>query len=216
MSARFGSEGLGAWVLDRFPALRTGRPAVPRGAGGRPGAGSGDGRAEVTVTTGPAVPASVLRALLVLVGGLLVVLTASSAPGGVLGAMLLLAGAPAWLPRWPTVALLLLAVGLPLLLGDPASPLVLACLVLLVHVEVRLVAVVARTSWRTRVETAVLRDDWRVAAAVQVAAQVLALVAGAAAGADGGQVWLVAGLVVVVALSAVALARPVSPWWRQD
>jgi|GEM_PF-873225 len=218
MSARFGSEGLGAWVLDRVgPALRT-----PRRRGEAP---------EVDVRTGPSVPAVTLRAGLALAGAAAVVV-AVLAPGRavpveVLVPLLVVGVAPAVVPRWPATALLVLVVGVRLLLADPAPPLVLAALVLSLHVVLRLAPVAARTGWRTRVEVAVLTDDLRVALAAQLGAQVLALVAGLTAGAGevagegvvavaGADVWRVVGLVVVAGLSVLALARPTRPWWSRD
>ncbi|MBO3094875.1 hypothetical protein [Cellulomonas dongxiuzhuiae] len=205
MSARFGSEGFGAWVLDRLgPAAR-----APRRGGEPP---------EVDVVTGPTVSALTLRAALALVGVAAVVVAATMpgrvVPLEVLVAMVAVGVLPAVLPRWPVAAVVVLVVGVRVLVADPASPLVLAALVLLVHALLRLAAVAARTGWRTRVELAVLADDLRAALVVQGAAQVLALLAGAvAAGADGGA-WRFAGLAAVVGLSVLALARPARPWWR--
>jgi len=205
MSARFGSEGFGAWVQDRLgPAAR-----APRRRG-EP--------AEVDVRTGRTVPAVTVRAALAVAGVAAVVVAATAAgpvvPAPLLGLMVLVGAAPAVAPRLPLTALLLLAVGVRLLVADPASPLVLAALVLLVHVVLRLAAVAARTGWRTDVEVAVLRDDLPVALAAQVGAQVLALVAGLASGADAGTGWRVVGLVVVLGLVTLAIAPPARPWWR--
>ena len=205
MSARFGSEGFGAWVQDRLgPAAR-----APRRRG-EP--------AEVDVRTGRTVPAVTVRAALAVAGVAAVVVAATAAgpvvPAPLLGLMVLVGAAPAVAPRLPLTALLLLAVGVRLLVADPASPLVLAALVLLVHVVLRLAAVAARTGWRTDVEVAVLRDDLPVALAAQVGAQVLALVAGLASGADAGTGWRVVGLVGVLGLVTLAIAPPARPWWR--
>lgn len=205
MSVRYGSEGLGAWVLDRLgPAAR-----APRRRGEPP---------EVDVRTGPTVPAVTLRAALALAGVAAVVVAATApgraVPGSVLGLMVLVALAPAVVPRLPVTALLVLVVGVRLLLAEPAPPLVLAALVLLLHVVLRLAGVAARTGWRTRVEVAVLRDDLPAAFVAQAGAQGLALVAGLASGADAGTGWRLTGFVVVLGLVALALARPVRPWWR--
>jgi len=202
MSLRFGSEGLGAWVLDRVPGARTPRRR------GEP--------TEVDVRTGPTVPAVTLRLALAL-AGVAAVLVAATMPGRVVPVevltLMVAAGLlPAVVPRWPVTAVLLLVVGARVLIADPASPLVLAALVLLLHAVLRLAAVAARTTWRTRVELAVLADDWRAALVVQGGAQVLAVVAGGAAAADD-DVWRVAGLVAVLGLSVLALTRPVRPWW---
>ncbi|UZN03143.1 hypothetical protein [Cellulomonas sp. S1-8] len=204
MSARYGSEGLGAWVLDRVPALRASRRR------GEP--------AEVDVRTGPTVSAVTLRAGLALVS-VVAMVVAITMPGRVVpvepaGLMLALALVPAALPRWPVTALVVLVVGLRVLLAEPASPLVLAALVLLLHVLLRLAAVAARTTWRTRVELAVLGDDLPAALVVQAGAQVLAVVAGVVAGTAGAAGWRGVGLVAVVALTGLVLARPVRPWWR--
>lgn len=206
MSARYGSEGLGAWVLDRLgPGAR-----VPS----RPGAPP-----EVDVRTGRAVSAVTVRAALALVS-VAAVVVAVGMPGAVVpaelaGLMMAVALLPAVLPRWPLTAVVVLVVGVRVALADPASPLVLALLVLLVHALLRLGAVAARTTWRTRVELHVLADDWRAALAAQGGAQVLALLAGAVtAGGDDGA-WRLVGLAAVLGLSVLALARPVVPWWRR-
>lgn len=205
MSARHGSEGLGAWVLDRVgPRVRARRDH------GEP--------PEVDVRTGPTVAAVTVRATLAL-AGVAVVLVAATMPGRVvpvevLALMVAVGLAPAALPRWPVTAVLVLVVGVRVLLADPASPLVLAGLVLLVHALLRLAAVAARTTWRTRVELAVLGDDWRAALAVQGGAQVLALLAGWAAVGPGAAGWRFAGLAAVLGLSVLALTRPARPWWR--
>lgn len=205
MSGLLRTEGVGAWVLDRLGAgART--PRVR------------DGPPEVEVRTGPTVPAVVLRVVLAL-AGVGAVLVAQGAPGaapGTGGLVVLLAVgvAPAVVPRLPSAAVLLLLLGAWLVVHDPAPPLVLAGLVLLVHVVLRLAPVVALTGWRSRVEVAVLRTDLRAALAAQAGAQALALVAGAVAGSGGGSGWRVAGLVVVLVLTSLALARPERPWWR--
>ncbi|MBO0919677.1 hypothetical protein J1G42_02415 [Cellulomonas sp. zg-ZUI222] len=207
MSARFGSEGFGAWVLDRIgPTAR-----APRGRGEPP---------EVTVRTGPSVPAVAVRAVLAL-AAVVAALVAGTMPGGmvpswVLTLLVVVALAPAVVPRVPVTAFLVLAVGVRVLLADPASPLVLAVLVLALHVVLRLAALVARIGWRGRIEVAVLTDDLRAAVAVQVGAQALALLAGAAAGAGGaaGGGWRVVGMLAVAGLAAAVMIRPVRPWWR--
>lgn len=207
MSARFGSEGLGAWVLDRL------------GVRGRSPRRHGEA-AEVDLRTGRTVASVTLRTALALVGTLLV-LVAGTMPGGVVPTALLavlvgLALVAAAAPRWPLTALVLLAVGVRVLAADPAPPLVLAALVLLVHVLLRLTAVAARTTWRTRVEVAVLTDEWRPALAAQVGAQALALLAGAVAvGADDGA-WRLVGLATVLGLAVLALTRPAQPWWQRS
>ncbi|GIG41623.1 hypothetical protein [Cellulomonas phragmiteti] len=205
MRARYGSEGLGAWVLDR---VGTGARA-PRRRGEPP---------EVDVRTSRSVPSVTVRAALALVAVAAVVL-AVTAPGSVVppGVVALLLGvalAPAVVPRWPVAALVVLVVGVRVWLADPVSPLVLATLVLLVHVLLRLAAVAARTTWRTRVEVAVLTDDWRAALAVQGGVQALALLAGAVAAAGDDGAWRLAGLAAVLGLSVLALARPARPWWQ--
>ncbi|MCC2333683.1 hypothetical protein [Cellulomonas wangsupingiae] len=205
MSARFGSEGFGARVQDLLGPL--GRAPRRRGE-----------PAEVDVRTGRTVPAVTVRAALA-VAGVAAVVVAATAPGRVvpvslLGLMVLVGAAPAVAPRLPLTALLLLVVGVRLLVADPAPPLVLAALVLLVHVVLRLAPVAARTGWRTDVEVAVLRDDLPAALAAQAGAQVLALVAGLASAADAGTGWHVVGLVVVLGLATLAIAPPARPWWR--
>lgn len=204
MSVRGGSEGLGAWVLDRLgPAAR-----APRRRGEPP---------VVDVRTGPTVPAVVVRTVLALAGAA-AAMVAGTAPGPVVPgpALVLMAAvgvAGAVVPRAPLTALLLVVVGVRVLVADPVSPWVLAALVLLLHVALRAGAVAARTGWRARVEVAVLRDDLRAALAAQAGAQALALLAGAAVGADAGTGWRLAGLAVVVGLAALALARPARVWW---
>lgn len=204
MSAQFGSEGLGAWVLDRLGP----RARAPRRRGEPP---------EVDVRAGRTVPSVVLRAALALVG-VGVVLVAATLPGrpvptGLLAGLVGVALTPAVAPRWPTTALVVLVVGARVALADPPPAWLLAWLVLLVHVLLRLGAVAAHTTWRTRVEVAVLVDDRRAALAAQGGAQALALVAGAVAGA-ADDAWRVAGLVAVLGLSVLALLRPVLPWWQ--
>lgn len=205
MSVRQGSEGFGTWVLDRLgPAAR-----APRRRGEAP---------EVDVRTGPTVPAVTLRAAVALVG-VAAMVVAATMPGGAVpvGLLWLLVGLgllPAVLPRWPVAAVVVLAVGVRVLSADPASLPVLAALVLLLHALLRLTAVAARTTWFTRVEVAVLTDDLRPALAVQAGAQALALVATWTAGASEGGLWRIAGLAAVLGLSALALTRPVRPWWQ--
>ncbi|ADG76288.1 hypothetical protein Cfla_3411 [Cellulomonas flavigena DSM 20109] len=206
MSARYGSEGLGAWVLDRLgPSARTRRRR------GEP--------PEVDVRTGRSVASVTLRAVLALVG-VVTVLVAATLPGrpvpvGLLAVMVVVALTPAVAPRWPTTALVVLVVGVRVALAEPPSPLLLALLVLLVHVLLRLGAVAAHTAWRTRVEVAVLLDDGRAALGAQLGAQALALVAGAVAAGTVDDAWRLAGLVAVVVLSVLALLPPVRPWWQR-
>lgn len=203
MSVRYGSEGLGARVLDALGARTRRRHGEPP---------------EVTLRTGPAIAAVTVRLLLAL-AGVGAVLVAATMPGPVVPTELLtvMVAVPvvaAVVPRWPVTALVVLVVGVRVLLADPAPPLVLAVLVLLVHVLLRVGAVAARTTWRTRVELAVLGDDWRAALGVQAGVQALALVAGVAAAGAGASAWRLVGLAAVLGLSALALARPARPWWR--
>lgn len=205
MSAQFGSEGLGAWVLDRLGP----RARAPRRRGEPP---------EVDVRVARTVASVTLRAALALVG-VGVVLVAATLPGrpvppGLLVVMAVAGLGPAVAPRWPTTALVVLVVGARVALADPPSPLLVAVLVLLVHLLLRLGAVAAHTTWRTRVEVAVLVDDWRAAVAAQGGAQALALVAGAVAAGTADDAWRLAGLVAVLMLSVLALLRPVRPWWQ--
>jgi hypothetical protein len=82
--------------------------------------------------------------------------------------------------------------------------------VLLVHLTLWTGAVAARTSWRTRVELAVLSRGLRDVAVVQVGAQVLAVVATLLAGASLGEgdVWRAVALVAAIVVAAVLLPRP--------
>ena len=204
MSVRQGNEGFGAWVMDRLPSVRDGRRR------GEP--------PEVEVRGGPSVPSVVLRAVVaaVSVAAVLVAvgLPGADVPDGLRALLVAVALLPALAPRWPTAALVVLAVGVRVLTADPVAAPWLAVLVLLVHALVRLTPVAARTTWRTRVEVAVLGDGLRGALAVQAGAQGLALVASALAGAGAGATWRVAGLAAVLGLTALALVRPVRPWWQ--
>lgn len=205
MSGLVRAEGVGAWVLDRLGAAAR----APRGRGVPP---------EVDVRAGRTVPGLLLRVVLALAGaGAVLVATGVPGPGlGGLVVMLVAGVAPAVLPRLPSAAVLLLLLGGWLVVHDPTPPLRLAALVLLVHVVLRLTPVVALTGLRTRVELAVLGHDLRAVIAAQVGAQALALVAGVVAGSGVGSGWRVAGLVVVLVLTSLAIARPERPWWRSQ
>ncbi len=205
MSGLVRTEGVGAWVLDRLGA----GARVPHGRGAP---------AELDVRAGRTVPGPLLRVVLALAGaGAVLVATGVPGPGlGGLVVMLVAGVAPAVVPRLPSAAVLLLLLGGWLVVHDPTPPLRLAALVLLVHVVLRLTPVVALTGLRTRVELAVLGHDLRAALAAQVGAQALALVAGVVAGSGVGSGWRVAGLVVVLVLTSLAIARPERPWWRSQ
>ncbi|MBO3086129.1 hypothetical protein [Cellulomonas fengjieae] len=112
------------------------------------------------------------------------------------------------LPGLGLAALVVLVAGTRLLVGDPPALGVVLALVLLVHLTLWAGAVAARTSWRTRVELAVLVRGLREVALVQVGAQVLAVVAMLLVGVAQGDLWRAAALVAAITLAAVLLPRP--------
>ncbi|QCB94915.1 hypothetical protein [Cellulomonas shaoxiangyii] len=171
----------------------------------------------VTLRTGPAVHALVLRGALALAGLAAAATAAGGAVPTAVAVLLVVAGAaPAVWPRSVAPALLVLGLGVRVLVAGPPEAWRLALLVLLVHAVLWLAAVAARTGRRTRVELAVLRDAAPVALVVQAGAQVLALVAAAlAGGATGGDGWRVAGTVAAAVVGALVLARPDEPWWSR-
>lgn len=196
----------------------SGTGAVRRGRAVR-GTGVGAGR-EIEVRTGRAVPAVVLRAVLGLLGVLVLVL-ASTAPGHGLapafvtvGALLVpvLVLAPATAAAGGVVVL----AGLRLLSGEvPSLPVVLG-LVLLVHVLLWCASTTARVTWRGRVEVAVLVDGLRPVAALQVGAQALAVVATLVTGSGGGDVGRVLAILSATVVAWVALSRPVRAFVGSD
>jgi hypothetical protein len=169
--------------------------------------------ADVTLDLVRPVPAWALRGLLaVLAAGTLAVAFVGPGPRPhwlLVGVLVALVTATVLQPGLGAAAVVVLVAGIRVLVGGPPLLGVLMALVLLVHLTLWCSAVAARTSWRTRVELAVLGRGLREVALVQVGAQVLAVVATLLVGATHGDLWRAAALVAVIAVTAVLLPRPV-------
>lgn len=136
---------------------------------------------DVELLTGATVPGLVLR-LAAGVWATLALVVAWSSPGphanpALVVLLAVLVGALVARPAEGTGGVLVLAVGLRVVVGDPLTWPAVAALVLLVHLLLATVAHAARAGWRTRVELAVLAVGRREVVLVQVGAQVLAALA---------------------------------------
>ncbi|MEZ0446231.1 hypothetical protein [Cellulomonas sp. ICMP 17802] len=168
---------------------------------------------EVTLDLRRPVPAWAVRgALAVLAAGTLAVAFAAPGPRAhwlLVGGFVALVTATVLRPGLGTAALVVLAAATRLVVGDAPALGVLMALVLLVHLTLWCSAVAARTSWRTRVELAVLVRGLREVALVQVGAQVLAVAATLLVGVrlGDGDLWRALALVAAVVATAALLPR---------
>ena len=157
------------------------------------------------------VPAWVLRAALAVLGAstLLVAFAGVRLHPVLVGAFVALVVATVVVPGLGLAALVVLVAVVGLLAGEPRGLGIVMLLVLLVHLTLWAGALVARTSWRTRVELGVVAHGLRDVATVQVGAQVLAVVAtvlgGVTLGAGDG--WRALALVAAIGASALLLPR---------
>ncbi|WP_421735434.1 hypothetical protein [Cellulomonas sp.] len=167
---------------------------------------------EVTLELDRPVPAWALRASLALLSAATLAVAFAGTgprPPAVLDVgFVALVGAAVLVPGLGLAALVVLVAGTRLLVGDPPALAVVMVLVLLVHLTLWAGAVCARTSWRTRVEVAVLVRGLREVAVVQVGAQLLAVVAMLLVGVSESDLWRAAALVAALTLAAVMLPRP--------
>lgn len=169
---------------------------------------------EVTLDLVRPVPAWAIRAALgVLCAATLVaafVGTGPAPPAALVAVFVVLVGATVVLPGLGLAALVVLVAATRLVVGDPPALVAVMLLVLLVHLTLWTAAVAARTSWRTRVEGAVLSRGLRDVARVQVGAQVLTVAALLLAGTSLGEgdVWRGLALVAAIAVAAALLPRP--------
>ncbi|MCR6688668.1 hypothetical protein [Cellulomonas sp.] len=159
-----------------------------------------------------AVPGALVRAgAAVLVTTMLLVAWSATWPVGAVTVLVMaLAGVLAGLlPSPARVGVALLAAGVLVLVGGPASVVRTLALVLLVHLVVWACSTAARVTWRMRVELGVLRDGLADVARVQVGAQALAVVALVVGGRDlaAGDVVRVVAILAAAAVVAVVLPR---------
>ena len=167
---------------------------------------------EVTLGLVRPVPAWVVRAsLAALCAGTLAVAFGGTGPmphAALVVGFAVLVAATVLVPGLGLAALVVLVAGTRLFVGAPPDLGVVMALVLLVHLSLWAGAVAARTSWRTRVELAVLLRGLRDVALVQVGAQLLAVVAMLLVGVTQGDLWRAAALVAAIVVAAVLLPRP--------
>ncbi|RHA38390.1 hypothetical protein [Cellulomonas rhizosphaerae] len=167
---------------------------------------------EARLATGATVPATLLRAVLGVVVAAMVVV-GWAADRDLLAAVVVVAlglGVFVALRPWSVVTAVCAGLaGFLVLVGGAASLPTVMLLVLLVHLATWGSALAARTSWRGRVEVAVVLDGLRSVARVQVGAQVLAVVAVLLAGADLGaaDVWRAAAMLAAIGVAVLALPR---------
>ncbi|MFI2753833.1 hypothetical protein ACGIF2_10400 [Cellulomonas sp. P22] len=175
---------------------------------------------EVEVQTGPAVPAVALRCALAVTAAAALALAWAPAPPAVLSpvtlVLALLVAALVWQPGLGLGAVLALVVGGRVVAGDLLGPVALGVLVLLVHLVLWLAALATPTSWRTRVEVAVVVAGLRDLVVVQLGVQVLAVVALALArdGLAAGDAWRLGALLLAGAVVVLVLPRPARLWWH--
>ncbi len=169
---------------------------------------------EVTLELLRPVPAWAVRAAVVVMAAATLVVafvgTGPRPPSVLVVALAVLAVAAAVVPGLGLAALVVLVAATRLFVADPPGLGVVMALVLLVHLTLWSGAVAARTSWRTRVEAAVLVRGLREVAVVQVGAQVLAVLATVLAGVSlgDGDLWRALALLAAIAAAAVLLPRP--------
>lgn len=177
---------------------------------------------EVEVRTGLSVPSVVLRLTLAAVAAATLALAWAPEPPAVLSpvtlVLALLVAALTWQPGLGLGAVLALVVGGRVVAGDLLGPVALGVLVLLVHLVLWLAALASPTSWRTRVEVAVVVTGLRDLVVVQLGVQVLAVMALALArdGLAAGDAWRVGALVLAGAVVLLVLPRPAHVWWRDS
>ncbi|WP_421742828.1 hypothetical protein [Cellulomonas sp.] len=167
---------------------------------------------EVTLELVRPVPSWALRASLALLSAATLAVafagTGPRPPAVLVVGFVALVGAVVLAPGLGLAALVVLVAGTRVLVGDPPALGTVMVLVLLVHLTLWAGAVCARTSWRTRVEVAVLVRGLREVAVVQVGAQLLAVLAMLLVGTTEGDLWRAAGLLAAIILAAAMLPRP--------